>query len=177
MIDYDFWKKQYSETWTQSSEREMVIAKYLEEQSGKKIELVGLGAGSAAFLSGSASQRGHTKGDADLVVVGTTTYLEVTGPLVRSVAEDKALWIRPDKVANAREKRDSQQTWVVHHLPSTDLIRVVPLGQHFWAALDADEFPLVTIRIRGAQERYYEIPATHRCVRPCSFLIDKLKKL
>lgn len=72
MTDFDAWRKHSKETWD-SRLKETAIARYLEEASGTKIEPVGLGAGNADFLSGSASEYGHAKGDADLVVVGTHT--------------------------------------------------------------------------------------------------------
>jgi hypothetical protein len=175
MTDFDYWKKQYQATWGKSSQREKAIAAYLSEESGKKIELVGLGAGSADFLSGSASQQGHAKGDADLIVDGTNIYLEVTGPLVPSVDERQDLWIRPDKVENAKQHSRRQETWLVHHLPKDNLIRVVPLDAEFFKALEAGDFPIVTPRIRNVQERYHAIPATHSCVKECGVLIDRLK--
>ena len=175
MTDFDYWKNQYKDTWGQSSQRETAIAEYLSQASGKKVAPHGLGAGSAEFLSGSASQRGFAKGDADLVVVGTSIYLEVTGPLVQSVDQNQDLWIRPDKVANAKQN-GSHETWVVHHLPKNDLIRVVPFDTEFWRALDAGSFPIVTPQIRGARERYHAIPAAHSCVKSCDALIDRLKK-
>ena len=141
MTDFDYWKKQYKETWGQSSQRETGIAEYLAQASGKKIAPAGLGAGSADFLSGSASAHGHAKGDADLVVVGTNIYLEITGPLVLSVDKDQDLWIRPDKVANAKSSV-AHETWIVHHLPKNDLIRVVPLGDEFWQSLKMATFLL-----------------------------------
>jgi hypothetical protein len=177
MTDFNYWKNQYKDTWGQSSQRETAIARYLEEATGRTIKPVGLGAGSADFLSGSAAAHGHAKGDADLVVDGTNIYLEVTGPLVPSVVIDAALWVRPDKVDNARRNKDSHETWVVHHLPKNDLIRVIYLGDQFWTALDAGDFPIVTPRIRGALERYHSIPATHSCVQPCGALIDRLKQV
>jgi len=175
MTDFDYWKNQYKQTWDQSSQRESAIAAYLSEASGKKIELVGLGAGSAEFLSGSASKRGHTKGDADLFVVGTNIYLEVTGPLVQSVDEQQDLWIRPDKVQNAKQNSASHEVWVVHHLPKKNLIRVVPLDSAFFKALETGAFPIVAPRIRGAEERYHSIPAKHACVKSCNVLIERLK--
>jgi len=174
MTDVNFWKKQYKETWGQSSQRETAIAEYLAHESGKKIEPVGLGAGSTDFLPGSASALGHVKGDADLIVVGTSIYLEVTGPLVSSVDQNQDLWVRPDKVANANKNRISHETWVVHHVPKNDLIRVVPLNSKFWQALEAGDFPIVTPRIRGMQERYHAIPAIHSCVKSCSVLVQRL---
>lgn len=176
MADADYWKKQYKETWAQSSQRELTIAKLLEDESGKKIEPVGLGAGSADFLSGTASERGYTKGDADFIVAGTNIHLEVTGPLVKSVDERQDLWVRPDKIANAKQNVANHETWVIHHLPKGDLIRVVLLGDEFFNALDNNEFLIVTPRIRGSQERYYAIPVVHRCVKSLDALIDRLTK-
>jgi hypothetical protein len=177
MTDFNYWKNQYKDTWGQSSQRETAIARYLEEATGRTIKPVGLGAGSADFFSGSAASHGHAKGDADLVVVGTNIYLEVTGPLVPSVDIHAVLWVRPDKVDNARRSRDSHETWVLHHLPKNDLIRVINLSEPFWRSLDAGEFPIVTPRIRGVQERYHAIPATHTCVQPYSALIDRLRRV
>lgn len=176
MTDFDYWKKRYKDTWRHSSKREAAIADFLAQASGRMIEPVGFGAGSSKFLSGSAAVHDHAKGDADLVVVGTNIYLEITGPLVSSVDQNQALWIRPDKVENAKSS-GTNETWVVHHLPKNDLIRVVPLDGEFWQALQNGEFPIVTPRIRGAQERYHAIPATHPCIKPCSALIDRLKKI
>ncbi|MCC5828950.1 MAG: hypothetical protein JJU36_05835 [Phycisphaeraceae bacterium] len=176
MTDYDYWKKQYQDSWGKSSERETEIAAQLSQATGREIRTVGLGAGSAEFLTGSAAQQGHTKGDADLNVVGTNIYLEVTGPLVTSVVESAPLWIRPDKVQNARQKAPAQETWVVHHLPRNGLVRVVHLSGEFFAALDAGEFPIVTPRIRGVTERYHEIAAGHRCVKAYDALIERLRR-
>ncbi|MCE8051263.1 hypothetical protein HOP61_08165 [Halomonas daqingensis] len=166
MTDFDFWKRQYQDTWGRSSQRETDIAEYLAHESGACIVPVGLGAGSTTFLPGPASSHGASKGDADLMVKGTDIYLEVTGPLVQSVDHNQGLWVRPDKVENARQNMQSKETWVVHHLPKGDLIRVILLGEEFFQALKAGDFSIVSPRIRGNQEQYYEIPATHRCVQP-----------
>lgn len=175
MTDFDYWKKQYQDTWGQSSEREMKIAAQLSQATGKEIKPVGLGAGSEKFLGGSAAQQGYKKGDADLNVVGTNIFLEVTGPLVKFVGEGDPLWVRPDKVQNAKQNA-AHETWVVHHLPKNGLIRVVLLDEEFWNSLDAGHFRIVTPRIRGAQERYHEIPAAHPCVKPYDALVERLKK-
>lgn len=175
MSDVDYWKRRYKESWAQSSERETEIAARLSQATGKTITPVGLGAGSTEFLTGSASQRGYTKGDADLNIAGTNIYLEITGPLVSSVAEDEPLWIRPDKVQNARSNV-AHETWVVHHLPKNGLIRVIPLDGEFCKALDAGEFPIVTPRIRGVQERYHSIDASHGCVKLYDVLVERVKR-
>ena len=175
-MDDNYWKKQYQATWKQSSQREITIAAKLTASTGKQVRPVGFGAGNAEFLSGSASSHGYTKGDADLQVVGTNIHLEVTGPLVKSVDERQGIWIRPDKLANARAVIGKVETWVLHHLPKNDLVRVVPLDVDFYRALDAGEFPVATPRIRGAQERYQAIPANHQCVKPLTVLIQRLKQ-
>ena len=177
MTDDDYWKEQYKATWGQSAQREINIAKILEQQSGKKIKPVGLGAGSADYFSGSAASHGHVKGDADLQVVDTNIYLEVTGPLVMFVDEYQDLWVRPDKVANAKERGAEHEIWVVHHLPKKDLLRVIPLGTEFWTALAAGSFPIVSPTIRGVRERYHALPATHSCVKAFSVLVERLKSV
>lgn len=176
MTDFDYWKRQYAETWDQSAEREKAIAAFLSDQTGTKVVQVGLGAGDTSFISGSASQHGHGKGDADLKVDGTDIYLEVTGPLVKFVTRDKPLWVRPDKLESAR-RQNEHETWVIHHLPKDDLIRVIPLNDEFWTALDNDEFPIANPVIRGARETYHEIGASHPCVKSYDVLIARLSEL
>lgn len=176
MTDFDYWKKQYQATWAASSSRESGIAASLEQATGLKVVPVGLGATSSEFLSGPAAARGLEKGDADLAVVGTNVRLEVTGPLVASVDRNQPLWVRPDKVQNAR-RNATHEVWIVHHLPKDDLLRVISLDARFWNALDAGEFPIVTPRIRGAQERYHSISAVHGCIMPFTALIERLKQL
>jgi hypothetical protein len=84
MSDPDFWKHQYQHAWAKASQREKTIKARIFTESGKQVEFVGLGAGSAAFLSGTAASQGYQKGDADLYVVGTNIFLEVTGPQSRA---------------------------------------------------------------------------------------------
>lgn len=177
MADFNYWKRQYKDTWEQASDRESTIMAYLKQASGRSIELVGFGSGSTSFLQGPALSYGHEKGDADLLVTGTNIYLEVTGPLVKTVTPEADLWVRPDKIENARKYKASRETWIVHHLPMKDLIRVVRIDSRFWSSLKADEFPTVEPMIRGVRERYYSIPAAHHCVRSCSELIQRLKSL
>lgn len=174
MPDFDYWKKQYQATWAASSSREAAVAASIEAATGLKVVPVGLGAGSSEFLSGPAAARGLEKGDADLAVKDTSIRLEVTGPLVASVDRSQPLWVRPDKLANAR-RNATHEVWIIHHLPKDNLLRVIPLDARFWQSLDAGEFPTVTPTIRGVLERYHSIPAAHACVRPFTDLIARLK--
>lgn len=175
MTDFDFWKKKYQASWGQSSKREAEIAAKISQETGKEIDSFGLGAGSAELLSGSAAQQGHKKGDPDFKVVGTNIFLEITGPLVDFIDERDPLWVRPDKIQNAKKNAD-HETWVVHHLSKNGLIRVLPLDEDFWRALADGDFPIVTPRIRGVKESYHEIPAAHRCVKPYHKLVERLSK-
>ena len=96
-MDKNYWKEAYKEYWEISSKKEIFVKELIESKTGFKTLEVGLGAGSEDFLSGSASDYGLTKGDADLYVIIPDTYVEVTGPNI-SVKPEDTLWIRPDKV-------------------------------------------------------------------------------
>jgi hypothetical protein len=174
--DADYWKRLYQQSWAMADQRERAIIERIQREAGKIAIFVGLGAGSADFLSGTAASQGFEKGGADLQVVDTNTYLEVTGPQVKSVTRDKPLWLRPDKIDNARAHPE-HDTWVVHWLERDGTLRVIHLDQEFFQSYDKKELPIVTPRIRGAVERYVEIPAQHRYVQPWAALIGYLKKL
>lgn len=144
-------------------------------QTGMAVRPIGLGAGSDAYLHGSAASQGHERGGADLEIVGMNIQIEVTGPLVNSVTPDAALWLRPDKIENARSHLATTETWVVHHLPRTDLLRVIGLNDAFFRYLGAGAFPIVNPYIRGTRETYRAIPARHPVVQPFSVLIERLR--
>lgn len=103
-MDKNYWKEAYKEYWEISSKKEIFVKELIESKTGFKTLEVGLGAGSEDFLSGSASDYGLTKGDADLYVIVPDTYVEVTGPNI-SVKPEDTLWIRPDKVKNSFNKQ------------------------------------------------------------------------
>ncbi len=176
MEDPDFWKRQYEKTWEQSSNREEAIKSLIQTETGVMLAPKGLGAGSKEFIPGSASSHSLQKGDADFSVQGIPVNIEITGPLVTFVREDANLWIRPDKIANARSHQ-GVLTIVVHHLPRNNLMRVIFLNGNFFSALDSGAFPIVHPPIRGVQETYNSIPANHPVVRPWLELLDFLKKL
>ncbi len=177
MSDPDFWKHQYQHAWAKASQREKTIKARIFNESGEQVEFVGLGAGSAAFLSGTAASQGYQKGDADLYVVGTNIFLEVTGPQSRSVRLEDPLWIRPDKVTNARTHFPGRETWVVHWLERDGTLRVIPLDQAFFDLIDQNAFQIVHPVIRGTRETYFAVPASHPCVKSWDTLIARLKQL
>ena len=124
MSDENYWKSRYSNTWNAASKREAYIASLIEQKTGKKVQLTGLGAGSTEFISGSAARHGQEKGAPDLNIVGTNIYIEVTGPQSNYVKSHAPLWVRPDKVAHAEKNLSNQKTWVVHCLADNETIRV-----------------------------------------------------
>ena len=170
-MDSDYWKRAYQNTWSASSAREDRLARWLERITGRKAERSGLGAGTDDFISGSAKANGYSMGDADLHIVGTDIYVEVTGPLSKFVSADKPLWFRPDKFDNAVENAGKgHDTFFVHHCPAKDLWRVVHIDRETAQRYLHRAFPVVTPTIRGRKERYVEVQANDRCVRPLSYL-------
>ena len=122
-MDENYWKDAYQDTWDESSKREKRLKVYLERLTGMKCEESGLGAGSSQYISGSAARNGYQKGDADFLIQGTSIYIEVTGPLVKTVQPTAPLWFRPDKLNNAIKNRD-HDVFLAHHCMSVDLWRV-----------------------------------------------------
>lgn len=173
--DPNFWKNKYKQTWSQSEERENMIVLRILNETGKKSEFVGLGAGLDTYLSGTAESQGHTKGQSDIHILETNIYIEVTGPLVNTVKEDAPLWVRPDKVKSANTKFPTCETWIVHHLSFNNLIRVVSLDNKFFNRFINNDFLIIHPRIRGEVETYIEILANDECVQPWHVLINRLK--
>lgn len=175
MSDVNFWKDKYKDLWAKANHREKTIcAKILEETT--RITLpVGLGAGTDSYLPGTAASQGYGKGDADLQVVGTSIYLEVTGPQSLRVPESSPLWIRPDKVSSAQAHHPEHDTWVVHWLEANGLLRVIHLDSGFFERYHSRQFGLVTPTIRGVKETYVEIRANDRCVQPWPSLIEYIR--
>ena len=156
-----YWKEKYQHTWEQSSQREKLVAEKVKLYTDHEVAMVGLGAGSTEFIDGSAADNGVDKGDADLRVAGTNIFLEVTGPL--SVTDStKPLWVRPDKIENARASI-GKEIWIVHCCG--DRMRVTCLDDGFFKALNSGEFKTVEPTIRGVRERFVEIPAHHPSVK------------
>ena len=154
----------------------------IESKTGFKTLEVGLGAGSEDFLSGSASDYGLTKGDADLYVIVPDTYVEVTGPNI-SVKPEDTLWIRPDKVKNSfnKQKAGKGKLHVIVHIakikPNGNIaIRVIMLNKTFFEACRKKEFPLIQRNIRGLQETYLKLPPKHETIISFEEFIALLKQ-
>ncbi|MHA1381319.1 MAG: hypothetical protein ACTSRG_23370 [Candidatus Helarchaeota archaeon] len=175
MSDPDYWKKRYSPLWGKSSSREKTIKKIIEDETGATLVDSGLGAGSKNFFPGPAVEHGYHKGDADYDIPDKKIRIEVTGPLVKNITQDQPLWIRPDKIENARKHLPDEETWVVHHLMRDNTIRVVNLDDDFFKRLDRGDFELIHPYIRGTEETYYLILASDPCVREFDVLIDRIK--
>ena len=112
-MNENFWKDAYKDTWTKSSDRENWMIDLIKRETGKTAVDSGLGAGTEAYIDGSAQRNGYEKGDADLHILGTDIYVEVTGPLKKTVPEDAPLWFRPDKLNNAIRNRKIHDTFFV----------------------------------------------------------------
>ncbi|MDQ1592882.1 MAG: hypothetical protein QOG71_3509 [Pyrinomonadaceae bacterium] len=177
MSNENFWKDQYQQSWEKANLRERRIIERIKEETGRDTLTVGLGAGSTEYLAGSAASRGLERGGADLHVSGSNIFLEVTGPQTKAVKFDAPLWIRPDKIQNARRHYPEHDTWVIHWLEKDGTLRVIQLNQEFFSALDNGEFPIVHPRIRGNIETYHEISHVHWCVKEWQYLIDHIKQL
>ena len=160
-MDSNFWKDRYSDSWDKAAQKERMVIEKIENGTGKKVDLFGLGAGSTEYLSGSAAENNSNKGDADLYIKDSKVFIEVTGPNIKVNSTD-SLWIRPDKIQNALNKisKDEGYTcYVVHVIERKDnsqiLIRVIPISN------ELNTFPIITPRIRGTVETYRDIPASY----------------
>lgn len=176
-MDADFWKNAYRSTWDVAARRENVVAQLIKDATGVELRANGLGTGSNEFISGSANANGFVKGDADFCIPEFDIYIEVTGPLSDRVPRDSALWIRPDKIANAIANIDKgHKTFIVHHCPSADLFRCIAIDEDFVRMYaNKHEFRMVYPFIRGNTEQYVEISAHHRCVRQFDYLINYIR--
>ncbi len=170
-MDNNYWKNAYKDTWDASAKREEFMIDWIRNNTGLEAVPIGLGAGSDEFIEGSAAENGLDKGDADLHIVNTNIYVEVTGPLSDKVSVYSPLWFRPDKFNNAvRNARKGHDTFFAHHCPSKDLWRVIHIDNELIQRLFNQEFNIVHPIIRGRQETYVEIPANDQCVRQIDFL-------
>lgn len=177
-MDSNYWKNAYQDTWDMSSKRENAIIKWIADTTGLTAKSIGLGAGTKDFISGSADENGHQKGDADLLVVGTNIYIEVTGPLSKSVSPDSPLWLRPDKFENAGMNiQNGHDTFFVHHCPSAKLWRVIHMDEALFQRYQNGAFPIVTPTIRGRKETYVAVPSDDPCVLPLCHLKQYLSNI
>lgn len=173
--DTDYWKRRYRGlSWETASDKEKKVAASIKDLTGKDVVPVGLGACSSEYLAGAAQSHGHELGGADLHVVGTNLYIEVTGPQQETVTERDPLWLRPDKIANAKAHPE-RETWVVHWLQRSGLLRVIRLDQDFFGLVSEGVLKILTISIRGTRETYLEIPAEASCVRHFGELLTRVR--
>lgn len=177
MNNDDYWKERYKALWDEAGKRESEIAELIRASTSLAVKFVGLGTGTGEYISGNAQSHGFEKGGADLWIVDTNIYLEVTGPLTDAVKPHAALWIRPDKVENALKHLADHETWVVHCLKLNHLRRVIALDDVFQSYYSRGVFKLVHPKINGAMETYLEIPSGHVVVKPFAYLLDRLKSL
>lgn len=175
-MDENYWKDAYQGTWDESSKREIRLMAYLEKHTGMKCKESGLGAGSSQYISGSAAKNGFQKGDADFLIMGTNIYIEVTGPLVKSVQPSDPLWFRPDKLNNAIKNSD-HDVFFAHHCMSANLWRVIHVDQEFKQRFRSYEFKVVTPNIRGRRERYVEIETNDRCIHDLDYLVAYINRI
>ena len=60
-MNENYWKDAYQNTWDKASKREKRLMARLEKMAGVKCSESGLGAGSTAYISGSAERNGYQK--------------------------------------------------------------------------------------------------------------------
>lgn len=177
MSNPNFWKDQYQHAWDAASKREKAIIARIKQATGLTAIPVGLGAGLDEYIPGTASSRGFEKGGADLQIEDTNLFLEVTGPMTKSVPRNAPLWLRPDKIENAKLHYPERETWVIHWLERDETLRVIKLDESFFENVEKRTFQTVHPCIRGQVETYVEIPASHECVKPWEALIRRIKEL
>ena len=180
-MDKHYWKNAYRAYWDMAASKELAIKGFIERETGLAVEEVGLGAGSADYIVGSAGDNRLTRGDADLYVPTKDCYIEVTGPNVK-MAFDRPLWVRPDKLRNTyRKRRDGVgKLHVIAHVltqPNDEqVVRIIVLDDLFFDALIGGQaFPKVTPLIRGRRETYFELPPRHETICTLGAFVARLR--
>lgn len=181
-MDKHYWKDAYKEFWEVSSKKEVFVKNLIEKETEFKVHEIGLGAGSYAFITGSAKDNNVEKGDADLYVEKVDAFVEVTGPNIPMPLE-ATLWFRPDKLNNTYKKLTGGKgrLHLLIHIQdvkgtSEKLIRGINLDKDFFERAKAGEFNTVYPRIRGREEKYTEIKASDKSILNFDEIIDLLKK-
>lgn len=177
--DYNYWKDAYQSYWEIAKTKEDKVKEIVQKVCECECEFVGLGAGSAEYLPGSAKSQSFEKGSSDLHVCGTNIYIEVTGPNIDSVDEKADLWIRPDKIEYAKSNSE-KNCWIVHALKKRPLLRVIHLNKDFLQQYENNKFRIVHPKIRGRTETYIAIPANSPYVQDIesmfSFINSEINK-
>lgn len=182
-MDKHYWKDAYKDQWEAASKKEEAVKKLIENETGLEVQIVGLGAGTSGFIAGNATDNNLEKGDADLYITQTDSYVEVTGPNIPMQLE-APLWFRPDKFQNTEKKLlagKGKLHFVVHVLDQrgtgNKVIRVINLNEYFFKKLKTGSYPTVYPRIRGRQETYIEIPYNSDVILSFGEFIELLKAL
>ena len=180
-MDENFWKDAYKDSWAKASDKENWVKSSIEKAASIPVEIVGLGAGSTDYISGSAASNDKEKGGADLYLPSLDIYVEVTGPNIK-VSESDTLWVRPDKIASALRKIDEgigTMHLVVHMAElrpnGQKLARVIFIEKRIKDAIADGTIELINPRIRGNIEQYYAIPANYVLVRPYENFLQFLR--
>lgn len=156
-------KDQYAHLWESGNKREEVVKEILENE-GYTIDFYGFGAGSAGYIDSTAEEEGYEKGDPDLHITDHRVYIEVTGTDVKSVGVDDDLWIRPDKLENAKRNYPDRETWVFHVLGHEGEIRAIKFDQDTAEEYLSDEYTIHEWTRQNAQETFQSIDPSDDCV-------------
>lgn len=173
MGDPNFWKDEYEDAWRDGNRREGLVTEILRSQ-GIGVEDFGFAAGSTEYKEGRPEEYGYEQGDPDLRVTGTERYVEVTGTDL-PVPRQASLWIRPDKIRNARDHPDRDE-WVVHVLESQKLFRAVHLTDDVVDdLLEVSAERRIYPYINGNEEEYVAVsPVETDLVEPVEAMVNYL---
>lgn len=180
-MDKHYWKDAYKEFWEISSKKEAFVKKLIEKETGLEVVEIGMGTGSNAFISGSATDNNFEKGDADLYVKKADAFIEVTGPNI-SMPLASSLWFRPDKLNNTfdKVKNGRGKLHLVIHIQEIKgtnerIIRGIHLDREFFDRV-RKVFKKVHPVIRGRQETYYEIEAGDEAILNFDDVLNLIRK-
>jgi hypothetical protein len=173
MGDPNFWKDEYEDAWKDGNRRENLVTNILKDNGIEVVEF-GFAAGSEEYKEGRPEEYGYEQGDPDLRVEQTDQYIEVTGTDL-SIEPRAPIWVRPDKIENARDHADRDE-WVVHVLEEHKLFRAIHLTE------DVIEYLLketaerrIYPYINGNEEEYVAIsPFESELVEPIEAMINYL---
>lgn len=182
MKDDNYWKKAYQNTWDQSSSREVWLKKYIEQETGLKLEPCGLGAESTEFITGSANQNEFEKGAADYHVVNTNIYIEVTGSFSKKTKAGDPIWFRPDKLQNAHKHLEDHDTFLANNFKYANewyVIHYTKECEQYFVNENKNGTDCLIINpiIRGNKEKYIEIKSNNPYVKGLDSLIEYLKNI
>ena len=174
MVDANYWKDKYQDSWSDASTKEEMVRTLIEKECQCRVEYCGLGAGKTDYLPGTAKSRGFEKGGSDLHVADTNLYIEVTGPNVVTVDKSQDLWIRPDKIENAM-KHPENDYWVVHVLKKDSFKRVIHIDYRFKKDYQKNKFSTIKPWTGRAVETYVAVPADSPHVQDFSILLKAVR--